>query len=142
MTVITVVEHQRLTEIKEIKSQFELRPERGYVWIQRLCVWLLAKIGAFANVPSVTVARHDVGKEGDTFMTRLMRSKHAVLGSFDRDPTEVLIGPEEYSTLMGELIHYGQFEFESRYFRHVEGETRVYGLKVRVIPWMRGILVL
>lgn len=142
MTVISVVEHQRLTEIKEIKSQFELRPERGYVWIQRLCVWLLAKIGAFANVPSVTVARHDVGKEGDTFMMRVMRSKHAVLGSFDRDPTEILIGPEEYSTLMGELIHYGQFEFESRYFRHVEGETRVYGLKVRVIPWMRGILVL
>ena len=142
MTVITVVEHQRLTEIREIKTQYELRPERGYVWIQRICVWLLGKIGAFANVPTTTIARHDVGKHGDTFVTLILRSKNAILGSFDRNPTECLIGPEEYATLMGELIHYGQFELESRYFRQIEGETRVYGLKVRVIPWMRGILLL
>lgn len=142
MTVISVVEHLRLTEIREIKSQFELRPERGYVWIQRLCIWLLTKIGAYATGPMTTIARHDVGKEGDTFMMNLMRCQHAILGSFDRDPKEVLIGPEEYATLMHETVHYAPFEFQSRFFRNEDGQTKVHGMRVRMIPWMRGILLL
>jgi len=142
VTVISVVEHQRITEIKEVKSQFELRPERGYIWVQRFCVWLLAKIGAFANVPSTRIERHDVGKEGDRFMAAVFKARNAVLGSFEMNPTELLIGPKEYAELMDEVISTARFSFDARYFRHIDGETKVYGLKVRMIPWMAGMLLL
>ncbi len=44
---------------------------------------------------------------------------------------------------MSESLSHQMFDFDSRYFMgNGDLEPTVHGLKVRVIPWMRGLLVM
>ncbi len=142
MNVIQVLEQRRISSIVELKDRFELRPEKGWVWLQRLCFRALARIGAFAELETTKIKLHDVGRDGERFMTRVLRSRQAVQGSFEREPTQLLIGPKEYAELMEEILSAAEFSFDAQYYRRINGVDQVYGLKVRMVPWMRGILLL
>ncbi len=139
---IDVIELRRISQVKELKDAFELRTDRPAVWLQRLCFWVLRKLGCYAHLDTVRVERHDIGKHGDSFMSRLLARRNAVMGSFEREPTKLLIGSAEYAELMEEAISNSPFNFDARYMKGDIRNPTVYGLKVEVIPYMRGMLLL
>lgn len=136
-------ELRRIPEVKELKDSFELRKDRPAVWLQRLCLWVLRRLGCYAQHETVRIDRHYIGWKGNSFMERLWERKKLIWGSFDMEPTRLLIGAEDYARLMQEAYSKNSFEFSAQYMMGRAGrEPEVMGLKVEVIPWMSGILLL
>lgn len=135
--VIEFVEHRQHTRTVQVVDAFELRRDRPAVWLQRLCLWVLAKLKCYSSKDTVTVTRHLV--DGKTFMERLFKQKRALTEGFGLEPKTLLIGGEDYQELMGspEVMQFMQFSSEYRY-----GRNTVVGLEVKVIPWMRGLVVM
>lgn len=136
--VIDVLELTPVREVVELKEAFELREDRPAIWLQKLCLWVLRKLGCFACKETVRIERHNIGLHGDTFMKRLWARREALYGDFNRKPTRLLLGAKDYQELMGEVCTQG-FSFDARYFM---GRNEVMGLKVEVIPHMSGMLLL
>ena len=57
---------------------------------------------------------------------------------FNYHPSRLLIGAEDFEELMHEKEISESMTFRANYYDHQE----IVGLKVTVIPWMRGVLVL
>ncbi len=99
--------------------------------------WLVRLLGGQCPHDTVKVTRVPVG--GKDFMEQLWKQKRALVESFHREPTTMWIGAEEYEKLMSSppirmmLTVNAEFHY---------GEHEIYGLRVKVVPWMRGILVM
>jgi hypothetical protein len=137
---IEVIRLERLSSVVEIKESFEFRKDRPAHWLQKLCIWTLRKLGAFHHGEVVTFERHVIGKNGRRFMDRLFEQMHNLLDAFDREPSRLLIGAEDYAELMQEATR-EYFTFDAEYMRGGR-YPKVCGLHVEVIPWMRGVLVM
>lgn len=137
--VIDVYELRSIPKVVELKDAFELREDRPAVWLQRACLWVLKKLGCYAHKETISVERHVVGKHGKKFMERLWARKKAIWGDFEMEPTRLLLGAADYQELMQEACT-GGFSFDARWFQGRDRE--VMGLKVEVIPHMRGMLLL
>lgn len=139
--IIDVIELRPVPKVVELKEAFEFRKDRPAHWLQRLCLWTLRKLGCFACTETVTIERHNIGRHGKNFMDRLWERREAVWGFFEDAPTRLLIGAQDYSELMKEACTSG-FSFDGRYYMGRGGKPEVYGMKVEVIPHMRGMLLL
>ncbi len=106
-------------------------------WWDKPRWWLVRLLGGACPLDTVKVIRVPVN--GKDFMERLWKQKRALVENFRREPTTLWIGGEEYEELMSspavrqEFAVHAEFNYERR---------EVYGLTVRVIPWMRGMLVM
>lgn len=141
---IDVVEVRRISEVVELPDVYQLRGDRPLVWLQRVCIWILGKLGCQTSTEVSRIERHHIGRNGQAFMSQLARRKVAILGSFDFEPTRLLIGPSEWEELMGEIGPTTAFEFDAEWYKKSPSHTGycVMGLHVEVIPWMRGMLLL
>lgn len=134
--VIEFVEWRELRSPFEHKDTYELREDRHSPWLQRTLFWALGKLGAFSKGESITTERYVI--EADDFMERLFKQEHALEGYFNRKPTRLFIGADDYAQLMNHptVSHYFAFDAQYHYGREV------HGLRVTVVPWMRGMLVM
>jgi hypothetical protein len=74
----------------------------------------------------------------DDVMRRILESQHSVVEYLQGAGETLLIGPEEFRELMGHVPRLSGFSFHSEYAsRHT-----LFGLRVCVIPQMKGVLVL
>jgi hypothetical protein len=138
--VIDVIRHERVSSFVEVKEAFEFREDRPAHWLQKLCVWTLRKLGAFHHSEVVTIERHVIGKNGRRFIDRLFEQMRNLRDAFDREPSRLLIGADDYAELMQEATR-EYFSFDAEYMRGGR-HPKVCGLRVEVIPWMRGVLVM
>lgn len=139
--VIDVIELRPVPKLVELKDAFELRKDRPAIWLQRACLWVLRKLGCFACKETITIERHEIGRHGKKFMDRLWDRREAVWGFFEDEPTRLLIGAKDYQELMHEVCTSG-FQFDGRYYMGRNGKPEVFGMKIEVIPHMRGMLLL
>lgn len=137
---IEVIRQERIPSVVELKDAFEFREDRPAHWLQRLCLWTLLKLGAFSHREVLTIERHLIGKNGKRFMDRLFEQMRNLQDGFDREPDHLLIGADDYAELMQEATR-EYFHFDAEYMRGGR-YPKVCGLRVEVIPWMRGVLVM
>ena len=71
-------------------------------------------------------------------MERLFQQKYEITKFFNMESKVLLIGAEDYAELMHEVASTQIFSFKSEYGY---GE-KILGMKIKVIPWMRGCLVM
>lgn len=134
---IEFVHLKSVHQVIELRDAFEVRKDRPCVWLQRLCVWVLRKLRAYAQKDTVEIQRAVI--DADTFMGRLFKQRRSLVEAFNSEPDRLLIGCEDYAELMNSHeIMTRAFSFGARYGHG----QRMLGLKVQVIPWMRGILVM
>lgn len=118
------------------KDTYCFRKDRPYHRLQRLCCWIMAKLQAYDTGENITYTRHTIDTQ--TFMERLFRQQDHLLGYFNRKPTRMLIGAEDFAEMMGSEEIRQTVNFRAEYNHGRE----IIGLQVEVIPWMRGILVM
>lgn len=106
-------------------------------WWERPRWWLVRRLGGTCPLDTVKVIRVPVS--GEVFMDRLWKQKRALVESFRREPTTLWIGGEDYEDLMDSPAVRQAFTVHAE-FNY--GRREVYGLTVKVIPWMRGMLVM
>lgn len=130
-------------------SSFELREDRPHVWLQKIAVWILRKLGCFA----VYTDKICVKKALDTgdFANQLIRQQNEIMRDYHYNGMRLLVGYEEFQKLNG--FHVGhplsfscQYiwqEVEQDFDKHKDIVRRTAnGLEVTVIPWMKGFLVI
>jgi len=132
---IAVYRHERTSIFTELDDRFGFRKDRPHKWLQRICLEILRRLGCNIIAETFAYKRHLI--DGGTFMSRLLEQKIAVEDFTYIRPSEVLIGGEDYHEMMAEAAE-DVFRFDSEY----RLGSQVMGLKVTVVPWMRGVLVL
>lgn len=128
--VVQFVQHEARRVRFEEHEKFTLRSDRPAVWLQRLCFIVLRKLGAFSHGETITVERRIV--DCDKFMDAILIQMRSIEEFFNRRAQRILIGAEDYAALMHE-------EMASFYYT---GRREFLGMKVQVVPWMKGVLVM
>lgn len=137
--MVQFVAQERFMEMAAMLDAFKFVPKGRMQWLQRLAWRFLNRQGAMeqAYEPKVTVTRHLV--DDSDFIRRLEKQQRNLLQEFNREGRRLLIGSEDYAELMGSLeVQRHHFMFPAEACR---GDS-ILGLKVEVIPWMRGMLVM
>lgn len=126
--------------IRVIHDAYRVREERPAVWLQRLCCWVMRKLGAFHDIAEMEYVRIDV--DGGKFMERIFKQKISLEYVYRYKPERLLIGAEDYRELMGGDEIRSMLSFDAHMNVRDNGYPTVVGLRVTVIPWMRGLLVM
>lgn len=120
----------------DLDDAFQYRKDRPLPWLQKACFFVLRKLRAFSVSEAVDVERRTI--DAGTFMSRLFEQRESVTQLLGRRPTMLLIGAEDYAELMREAEAIQMFSFRAEYGY----DREILDMTVRVIPWMRGCLVL
>jgi hypothetical protein len=115
---------------------FSFRKDRPFHLLQRLCCWVMRKLMAFDIGENISYTKHIIDTR--SFIDRLFKQQDHIKGHFNRRPTRLLIGAEDFAALMGTEEIRQMLTFRAEYGYNKE----IMGLMVEVIPWMRGILVM
>ncbi len=121
-------------------SSFEFSRDKGFIYIQKLCFWFLAKIKAYHTDYHETVETFTI--DAESFMDKLFAQKDFIEAEFNIIPSKMYIGASDYHKLMGELNKNQYLNFNAEYYYcSEEGRPKIFGLEIYVIPWMEGILL-
>jgi hypothetical protein len=141
MTPITNVALCEHRTIRAYHSAYKLRTDKPHVWLQRVCCWVLNKLGAHHFEEDISYTVH--GVNADTFMERIFKSQHLVHEFVGRPGAVLLIGAEDYRYLMASPEIRSSFSFTGQYrASRGGGMPRLFGLRVHVLPYLRGLAVL
>ena len=133
------IEFVKITEKRvpfDRQDAFQFRKDRPCQWLQKACFFVLRNLRAYSISEALQIERHVL--DPSTFMERLFRQKNELVQRFNIHPELLLIGAKDYADLMCELEATQVLTFHAEYHHRHE----VFGLTVRVIPWMRGCLVM
>jgi hypothetical protein len=119
----------------ETTEKFQLREDKKYPWLQKLCFSVLRKLGAFSWDKCVEIERHSI--KGTINYIKLIE-EITFLKNADIKPSRILMGSEDYASLMSETISKHYFSYQTTY----PSENKIYGLLIEIIPWMKGFLVM
>lgn len=141
---VEFVHIDRIPVVKELRDVFEFRPDRPAYWLQWLCLWTLRKLGCYAQLETTKIERHVVGKKGEKFMHYLLSQQRSLTEFLNREPERLLIGAEDFANIMNEPnVGTYHWAFDAQYYKgNGSGKPTICGLRVEVVPWMRGLLVM
>lgn len=142
---VTYVEVQRIETPIDGPPFYELRRDRGWIWLQRALFAVLGSIGAFHVHIATTFVRTQ--KENDDLLARLIGQAGYWIDAlhFDKSDLRIYIGPDEYPDLM-KLAEF-RFMHPTKIMGRIETKSprRYYGewhdIPITVVPWMSGALI-
>ena len=120
-------------------NAFAIREDRPHLWLQKACCWVMGKLGAYRRDTQTKIEYRTI--DADSLITRIAKQRESVFELTNREPRELLIGAQDYAELMHETVSTHMFSFDAAYMQGDHRNRTVMGLRVRVIPWMRGVLV-
>ena len=140
---VQFVRYESNIEYGTLYDQFRLRPDCGWVWLQKLCFWILGRIGCFALTTKCEAVR--IAFDGKTFMDNLIAQEREMVRLYHERGEHLLLGREEFSELVRMDVmmnHPTTFNAPYRYTKQANGEVSIgdYQMRVTVIPWMKGPL--
>lgn len=137
---ISFVNHVEKISFVDSSNTFSFRKDAKAHWLQKLCFAILRKLGAFHQMEMVTIERHTI--DSSSFVERLFKQKEGIHKFFNKRPKVLLIGAKDYAELMQSKEFNQQFSFQAQYFYGNDRVVQIFGLEVKVIPWMSGVLVM
>lgn len=131
-------------------TKFELTPSAGWLWLQRLCFWVLRKIDARSKEWTESVRSVTVHYQG--FMQALAAQRGEILSQYAIEGKYLLMGPMEFAEFSTTSVFLqaavGFTIPDAVYRKETDGrcfpyktKTIVIDLNVIVLPWMKGMLV-
>jgi len=139
---ITTTAWDRSVSYKIQHDMFTFRNDRNHKWLQRICINILRRL--HCHKMEEQVAYQQIRINGDTFMERLLNSYEWLAEEFGILPHSMIIGSQDFDKLMhtNSLKMRQAFTFNTQYAsdRYTRGE--LFGMKVCVIPWMEGFVIM
>lgn len=129
------------TSLESLPDVYKFAPKGRMQWIQK---WLWAALVWFDCIEE-HVETVEVTTYTNVQSKRLLDAILYALEDANRDvrePQEIIIGAEDWTKLVGEMNKVdGPFQYMAGPFGH--GAAReLYGVKVRVLPWIKGWAVI
>jgi len=143
MNKIEFVSVARITNRVIEPDSFTFNPKGRLAPLFRLMWNVLRKHGGVANAftHKTTVTRHVVNPDG--FINKVYAMRADLFRNWDMEGKTLLIGAEDYASLMREQVYDSPFDFMAEVMiKRDQRHPEILGLKVRVIPWMRGLVVI
>jgi len=138
MTTIQFMGTKRKRSHRPDPLQFTYRDDKPLKWPQKALLWGLRQLGCHALIEDVETTFHEipVGKLPQSVLDQIS-GIHAAYGV---EPREVLVGPDEFGVLRQNL--HVSVCFDVEYMKHGARGTTIYGVKITMIPWMKGVIAL
>lgn len=115
-----------------VKSAYEFRPDLKYHWLQKICIRILDKIGAYSleRVPKIT--RIDLSSMDIT--KKIQKLRNDILINTNRAELIIMVGPKEFNEMRtsADCNIFVSKDFHEFIFA---------GLKVVYNPYMDGVIV-
>ena len=134
-----------------LPNQYQFRVDRKHHWLQKIALWILNKLQCHASLTTQAIS-YDV-VDTKNLMENLIRQRQEMVNFYhQRDGEFLLVGPGEFQELAG-LEMYHPLSISMQYMWAEPKRDRIgnpmdhpqytrCGLKVVIIPWMKGFLVL
>lgn len=123
---------------------YEFTPGQGWTWLQRICFWILKKIGANHYDTKVDIKRVEINLNELT--DAVLRQAAEVYERENKKPAYLIIGRKQEMELTRQASnHLFMFHVPHTYRANVSSrhyENIFAGMKVVVVPWIDGIFVL
>ena len=120
-------------------TKYEYSPRSGWKAVQRLCFWLLGRIGAFSHeaisVQSITL---DAKRLSAALISNHLTEVHRLMST----PARIVLGAEDWHDLMGDPNIQSAVRFQAPVDLRKPGHESLLGVDVTIIPWMRGLVIL
>ncbi len=136
-----MIQRIQYANIKEVRTPyvkmdtFEFRRDKKYHWLQRLLFKILATLECHSMGEKVAYDCHEFNT--DDLIDNLLKQKCGILEMYDMHGSKLLMGPKEFTELTNLPLIRQTCEFTCDYHKG----RQIYGLNIRIIPWMVGILV-
>lgn len=132
---------------KEMKSidlydTFKFNPKKKYKWLQKLCLNTLYKLGCYTSIIDTNITTIQITPK--KFIEELLRQQHQIMKLCNYRPEKVYMGQHDFYTISGEIYNDTYpMTININYDKGVKTKDDyvIYGLRVTIIPWMEGILV-
>lgn len=93
------VETETIKTSFERKDSFEFRADKKHHRIQKICFWILRKIGAYRWDSNLTYKKHTINPQ--SFMERLFKQNAHLQREFGAKPSQLFIGSEDFASVIG-----------------------------------------
>jgi hypothetical protein len=125
---------ERTDALVRVNDAFAFNPRRGWAWLQHAALWVLRRLDCYYMEEQSSYSYHAL--HGPTFMERVYRQHQELRRTYGQKAVTLLMGAEDYAELMGgpEIRQYIELD--------LSGVTKVHGLELKIVPWMRGVVVL
>lgn len=118
-------------------ERYQYTPKLGWAWLQRIAIYILKKIGCEST--EKIYKSHVV--EPKKILDYILDQKKELLKLYHHKGSRLLIGTKQYEEIMkiNDDTHGQLFSFDCQYY---SGGPKIFNLKVTVVPWMDGVLVI
>lgn len=125
--------------IKVATHAYEFKPSGKLQWLQRLCWKFLHKRKALSQHHDTKTEFKEHEVKPGIFLGKLTAMRRDIMHYSNANCTRLIIGAKDYCELMScpEMNEF--FSFTAQYRT---GQATVAGLKVEVVPWMEGFVIL
>lgn len=142
MMLIKPLKRNELISKIQSDSEFCFDREKGWVWLQKICFWILRKLDLYAIREKFESEYYEFNT--DNFFNNFMELKWELL-NVDVMPKLLIIGRDEWLKFQKHkfLLDVPVF-FEAKYevhkFNEKTGKSEFFleGIKVEIVPWMSG----
>lgn len=119
--------------VSEYKDRYEYRPGAKCPWLQKICFKILARLGAYAV--GETIGYETYAIDVQNVVETLYMQCDAVRGYHGEQLGCIVMGREDYIRMM-------RCEAPYLYFVIDATSVKFCDIKIHVIPWMSGVIVL
>jgi hypothetical protein len=119
------------------QNKFEFRADKKFHWIQKILFWCLKNIGAYSKSEDIKLERYEFNT--DDLINEILRQDENILNFYHHRGEKLLIGSENFSRLMNSREFNQMVTINAPYL--YGSDYCFYNLKITVIPWMKGMLV-
>ena len=134
---------QTIPQVKVTHSDtlFQLCKHKKHVWLQRIAIGILGKLGCNASIERASY-RRQVFSPND-FISGILEQHREVLGLIPRvGKCKILIGAVDFEEATGAESVRSMLSFDCEARIGQGSHVSIRGMRVTVIPWMKGVLVM
>ena len=124
----------------DVLDRYKLRRDRRMVWLQRLCFWVLSKLGAYGWEEQITT--HAVHLSRASLIDFIQEHRCNVERLFECRGGRLIIGRKQAHQLLGEMASRYPYSYPMDVDFCRGDDWRVLGLKVTVLPWLDCAFIL
>ena len=133
---VAFLQSRTISVLVPLDGVYEVRKDRPHVWLQRACAWVLEKLGAKYEQSREMVERRRI--RPSSVIEQIYLQRREVLETLGCGGETLIIGGNDYGQLMREPSINQYLEFRAEY----NMGRQIMGLKVIVVPWMSGMVVI
>lgn len=137
---ITTFVTRRESRTYKDANTFSYRPDGKLPWLQRALFAALKKLGCDnAIYYEPAYSRHEIDTQ--SIIDNIIRQRTYLMDLDHEEIGTVYMGMNEFRKLGGEAYGLNSIQLQGTYEHHRNGQARVMGLDVVVVPWLEGVFV-